>query len=105
MNITDKSAYRWCLIMFKLAPLIILFIVLGSKSMTLTEYMAYMPDFSFTDTLVTWFTNMGINLGVIGEFVCGYFNYLVMFHLVECLFEVVVFLPHLFINFCKKMYD
>lgn len=86
MNLSERGAYRWCLTALKLAPLAILLMALYSNAFTIQQFAEFLPNFSFSDSLVQWLTtNMGLTQTLIFDITVGYFNYLVMFHLVECL--------------------
>lgn len=103
MNITKNSAQHLLLLLLKVVPVVFLCIMLAVKSTTFIGFASYLPTFSFTTTITNYLSTIGISLGDFGVLACGYFNYLVMLHLIECLAEVVLFLPHLFIDFFQKM--
>lgn len=103
MNINQKSCERYFKMLLKLAPLAVLLIMLYTKTTTITEFTAILPQFSFSNTLVTYLASIGITLGEFGALAVGYANYIIMFHLIDIVLQIFLFLPHLFENFAEKL--
>lgn len=104
MNISQNSVKHWVMLFIKIAPIIVFFIMLGAKTTTPIEFAQYLPEFTFTTNLTNYLETIGISLGNFGSLACGYFNYIVMVHLIDILAEVVLFFPHVFKNWFNKIY-
>lgn len=103
MNISKKSCKNYLLTLLKMFPLIYLVAGVLHNSITLETFNTYWSDFGLTSSIVDFFNSVNISMGVLGASMIGYFNYLVMFHLLECLIEVVLFIPELFLTLCDKI--
>ena len=103
MNISKKSCKNYMLTMLKLFPLIYMVAGVLHGHLDLSTMNSYWSDFGLTSNIVGFFDSVGITMGVLGSAMIGYFNYIVMFHLLECLVEVVLFIPELFLALCEKI--
>lgn len=103
MNISKKSTKNYILLFLKLFPLAYLLMAVLHNSLSLETFNSYWCSFGLTENIVNYFESVNINMSVLGVTMIGYFNYLIMFHLLECLFEVLVFIPELFLYMLDKI--
>lgn len=103
MRISKKTAYNILMCLLKVFPVVVLAIGYIHGTLTITEMNTWWSSFGFTQNIVDFFTTCGISMGTLGTAMIGYVNYLVMFHLLECLIGVLLFLPEVFISLLDKM--
>ena len=103
MNISKKSCYNYLLTILKLFPLILICCGIFHGHLTLETFNGYFCELGFTTDIVAFLSSLGVTMGVLGSTMIGYFNYLVIFHLLECLIHFVIFIPDLVISLFDKI--
>lgn len=103
MRISKKTAYNVLMLFLKLFPVIVLAIGYINGTLSIVEMSSWWSSFGFTSDIVDFLGRCGFTMGTLGTAMIGYFNYLVMFHLLECLIGVLLFLPEVFISLLDKI--